>query len=74
MLTEGYTYKMVSVTHFKDLDSFNCEFRINLETEESVRKWVAEYNEKTKETMVYECYKNQSGKRIVKKIVLTLLA
>ena len=23
MLPDGYTYKMVSITHFKDLDSFN---------------------------------------------------
>ena len=70
MLPEGYTYKMVSVTHFKDLDSFNCELKIKLETEESARKWVAEYNEKTKETMVYDCCKNQSGKRVIKKLYL----
>ena len=66
MLPGGYTYKMVTVTHFKDLDSFTCELQIKLETEESVRKWVADYNEKTKETMVYECCKNQSGKRVLK--------
>ena len=41
-LPEGYTYKMISVTHFKDLNSYNCELKIKLETEESVRKWVAE--------------------------------
>ena len=70
MLPEGYTYKMVSVTHFKDLDSFNCELKIKLETEKSVRKWVTEYNERTKETMVYECCKNQSGKRVVKNFYL----
>ena len=34
-LPEGYTYRMVSVTHFKDLDSFNCELKIKLEIEES---------------------------------------
>ena len=70
MLPEGYTYKMVSVTHFKDFDSFNCELKIQLETEESARKWVAEYNEKTKETVVYDCCKNQSGKRVIKKLYL----
>ena len=68
MLPEGYTYKMVTVTHFKDLDSFNCELKINLETEESVRKWIADSNEMT-ETMVYGSYmsapKNQGGKRVV---------
>ena len=46
MLPKGYTYKMVTVTHFKDLDSFICELKIKLGTEESVRKWVADYNEK----------------------------
>ena len=45
MLPEGYKYKMVSITYFKDLDSFNCELTIRLGTEESARKWVAEYNE-----------------------------
>ena len=70
MLPEGYSYKMVTVTNFKDLDSFNCELKIKLETEESIRKWIGEYNEKTKETMVYECCKNLSGKRVVKKMYL----
>ena len=35
MLPEGYTYNMVTVTHFQDLDSFNCEFKLKLGTEES---------------------------------------
>ena len=70
MLPEGYSYKMVTVKNFKDLDSFNCELKIKLETEESIRKWIGEYNEKTKETMVYECCKNLSGKRVVKKMYL----
>ena len=30
MFPDGYTYKMVSVTQFKDLNSFNCEFKIKL--------------------------------------------
>ena len=47
MLPDGYTYKMLTVTSFNDLDSFNCEFKIKLETEENVRKWIAHYNEKT---------------------------
>ena len=70
MLPEDYSYKMVTVKNFKDLDSFNCELKIKLETEESIRKWIGEYNEKTKETMVYECCKNLSGKRVVKKMYL----
>ena len=72
MLPEGYTHNnnMVTVTHFQDLDSFNCELKLKLGTEESVRKWVADYNEKTKETMVYECCKNLSGKGVLKKLYL----
>ena len=70
MLPDGYTYKMVSVTQFKDLNSFNCEFKIKLETEEGARKWIAEYNKRTKETMVYDCCKNLSGKRVIKKMYL----
>ena len=68
MLPEGYTYQLhISRVY---IDSFNCELKIKLETEESVRKWVTEYNERTKETMVYECCKNQNGKRVVKKFYL----
>ena len=37
MLPDGYTYKMVMVTHFKDIDSFNFNFKIKLGTEDSVR-------------------------------------
>ena len=51
MLPDGYTYKMVTVTHFKDIDSFNCNFKIKLGTEYSTL--IAEYDEKTRETMVY---------------------
>ena len=36
--------------------------QIKLETEEGARKWIAEYNKRTKETMVYDCCKNLSGK------------
>ena len=70
MLPEGYMYKMLSVTHFKGIESFSCDFKVKIENEESARKWIAEYNEKTKETMVYECCKNLSGKRVMKKMYL----
>ena len=70
MLPKGYTYKMLSVTHFKDLESFTCDFKVKLQNEECVRKWIAEYNEKTKETMVHECCKSVSGKQVMKKFYL----
>ena len=67
MLPDGYTYKIVCITYFKDLSSFNCEFKIKLDSEDSAKKWVTDYNEKTKETMVFDSCKNLSGKRVVKK-------
>ena len=70
MLLDGYTYKMLTVTHFNDLKSFICDLKIKLDTEESARKWIEEYNTRTKETMVYECCKSLSGKQVVKKIYL----
>ena len=66
-LPEGYTYKMVTVTHFKDLDSFNCELKIKLGTEESVRKWVADYDEM--ETMVYDSVKTKVEKELLKNCI-----
>ena len=50
MLPEGYNYKVVCITNFNDFESFECEFKIKLETEDSARKWIAEYNDRTKET------------------------
>ena len=44
---------MLTVVNFDNLDYFNCQFRINLDNEDSTRKWIADYNEKTKETMVF---------------------
>ena len=41
MLPDGYTYKVVAITDYNDLDSFNCEFKIKLEMEERARKWIA---------------------------------
>ena len=47
------------ITHFCDLNYFHCEFK----SEECARKWVSDYKEKTKETMVYDSCKNLSGKK-----------
>ena len=65
-----HNYKMLTVTHFNDLESLICDFKIKLDTEESARKWIEEYNTRTKETMVYESCKSLSGKRVVKKFYL----
>ena len=70
MLPDGYTYKMLTATHFNDLESFICDLKIKLDTEKSARKWIEEYNTRTKETMVYECCKSLSGKRVVKNFYL----
>ena len=58
---------MLTVSHFEDLELFTCNFKIKLENEESARRWIAEYNVKTKETLVFDCCKNLSGKRVLKK-------
>ena len=50
-----------------DSFSFSCEFKIKLKSEQEARKWVSEYNEKTKETMVYERNRKGSGKNAVRK-------
>ena len=55
MLPNSYTYKVMCITHFSDLNYFHCEFKIKLQSEECARKWV-------KETMVYDSFKNLSGK------------
>ena len=39
LLPNGYTYKIICVTDFKELNSFECEFKIKLESEDSARKW-----------------------------------
>ena len=70
MLPDGYTYKMIEVTDHKDINSFQCTFKLKIDTEEDTRKWLTDYNEKTKETMVYECCKTGKGKRVIKKFYL----
>ena len=65
LLPDGYTYKTVCITYFKNLSSFNYEFKIKPDSEDSAKKWVTDYNEKTMETMVFDGCKNLSGKRVV---------
>ena len=47
--------------------TFSCEFKIKLCSEAEASKWVSDYNEVTKETMVYTCSKGHSGKHVVTK-------
>ncbi len=53
-----------------DLGSFNCTFKIKLATEEEARKWVADYNNKTQETMIFERNNKQIGKWVLRKLYL----
>ena len=71
LLPEGYDYRFLQIQH-KNADSFSftCEFKIKLKSEQEARKWVNEYNEKTKETMVYERNRKGSGKHVVRKLFL----
>ena len=50
--------------------SFSCEFKIKLCSEAEARKWVSDYNEVTKETMVYTRSKRHSGKHVVTKLFM----
>ena len=50
--------------------SYHCSLRLKMQSEEDARKWVADYNDKTKETMVYERSKIQNGKRVIKTLYL----
>ena len=71
LLPEGYDYRFLQI-QYKNADScsFTCEFKIKLKSEQDARKWVNEYNEKTKETMVYERNRKGSGKHVVRKLFL----
>ena len=41
-----------------------------MKSEQEARKWVSEYNEKTKETMVYVRNRKGSGKHVIRKLCL----
>ena len=63
LLSEGYDYMFVNICMINTITcSFSCEFKIKLCYEAEVRKWVSDYNEVTKETMVYTHSKRRSGK------------
>ena len=71
LLPEGYDYRFSQIqSKNADSFSFSCEFKIKLKSEQEARKWVNEYNEKTKETMVYERNRKGSGKHVVRKLFL----
>ena len=63
-LPEGYVYKMLRVENYKHINSYNCSFKLELDSEESVKKWVTAYNEKSKETMVYDTCRSGKGKKL----------
>ena len=63
---------MLTVSYFENLESFNCILKIKLENEESAPRWIAEYNVKIKETLVFDCCKKLSGKKGSEKTLLTL--
>ena len=53
-MPEDYVYKILRVENYKDINSYNCSVKLELDSEESVKEWVSGYNEKSKETMVYQ--------------------
>lgn len=70
LLPNGYIYKLLQVVEYTDINSFHCTFKLKLDTEENTRNWIAAYNDKTKETMVFNCCKSGKGKRVEKKFYL----
>ena len=71
LLPETYEYRFSPLQYGKsELFTFSCEFKINMRSEQENRKWVSEYNEKTKETMVYVRNGKGSGKHVVRKLFL----
>ncbi len=70
MLPDGFMYKMLRVIKYDNIGSFHCTFKLNIDNEEILRKWLAAYNDKSKETMVYESCRNGKGKSVVKKFYL----
>ena len=71
LLPREYEYRFNDISYdTKDSYSFNCTFKVKLTTEEAARKWAADYNNITQETMVFERNKKQMGKRVLRKLYL----
>ncbi len=47
------------------MNSYSCSFKIELDSEENIKKWVTAYNEQSKDTMVYETCRSGKGKKVV---------
>ena len=58
-LPDNYQNKFIEISEHYHMESFNCSFGLKLQSEEEESKWVADYNKKNKETMVYERIKTQ---------------
>ena len=71
LLLETYDYRFSQVQYGKSESfTFSFEFKINMKSEQEARKWVSEYNKKTKEIMVYVRNRKGSGKHVVRKLFL----
>lgn len=71
ILPSNYDYKICEIEGNElDTNNFNCTFKIKLGNEDDVREWVKDYNEITKQTMVYERNKKQAGIRVLRKLYL----
>ena len=71
MLPSKYEYKIHEIdSNEPDANNFTCTFSIKLENEENAKQWVKEYNDITKQTMVFERNKKQAGKRVLRKLYM----
>ena len=70
VLPKGHEYKFESIHMEGKVAHFNSSFKIDIKCEEAARKWVQEYNETTKETMVYERNRKGTGKNVIRKLYM----
>lgn len=70
MLPEKFDHKLLRIIKYDSIESFQCTFKLKLDNEGDIKSWIAAYNSKTKETMVFDCCKTGKGKRVLKKFYL----
>ena len=47
-LPEGYVCKVLRVENYININSYSCSFKIELDSEGNIKKWVSAYNERSK--------------------------
>ena len=75
MLPSKYEYKIHEIdSNEPDANNFTCTFSIKLENEENAKQWVKEYNDITKQTMVFERNKKTGREEGFKEVIYEMPA